>query len=71
MIGDIDVTGGQTLRAIHTALAERGIRFVIAEPIHQVRDQLARYGIIDLVGADAVFPTVRSALKAFESASPP
>jgi len=71
MVGDIDVTGGQALRAIHDALAERGVRFVIAEPIHQVRDQLARYGIIDLLGADAVFPTVRSALKAFQSSSAP
>ena len=40
-------------------------------PSTRSESQLARYGIIDLVGADAVFPTVRSALKAFESASPP
>ena len=65
---DIDYSGGETIRQLYGELRERGIRLVIAEPMHQVVDVLARYGLTDLLGADAVYPTVDDAVAAFDAA---
>jgi phosphoglycolate phosphatase-like HAD superfamily hydrolase len=58
-------SGGETIRQLHGELDERGIRLVIAEPIRSVRDVLDRYGLTDLLGADAIYDTVDEAVTAF------
>ncbi len=65
VMADIDYSGGQTLRQVHAALAEHHIRFVIAEALDDVQAQLDRYGIVDLLGDDALYPTVPDAVSAF------
>jgi len=70
-ISDIDVTGAQVLRQIHTELAERHVRFVISTVLHRVKVQLKRYGLIDLLGQDAIYETVKEAVQAFESGPHP
>lgn len=66
-IDDIDYTGGQTLIQLHGELAEHGVRLVLAEVQAGAKEELDRYGITELVGPDAIFPTMRGALHAFET----
>ncbi len=65
-IDDIDYTGGQTLIQLHGELTEHGVRLVFADAQSPVRAELGAFGVTDLVGADAIFPTVLAALDAFE-----
>lgn len=69
-VSDIDYSGGETIRQLHGQLAERGVKLVIAEPISEVRELLDRYGLVELLGPDALFDTVDDAVNAFELASP-
>lgn len=66
-IPDIDYSGGETIRQLHGEFDEHGIKLVIAEPIREVRDLLDRYGLTDLLGADAIYPTIDDAVHAFPS----
>jgi MFS superfamily sulfate permease-like transporter len=54
-IGDVDVTGGQALAALHQQLTARRIRLVFSEVSDPVRVEFDRYGITRLVGPDAYF----------------
>ncbi len=65
MLPDIDYSGGETIRQLHGELDERGIRLVIAEPMRPVRDVLDRYGLTELLGADAIYDTIDEAVNAF------
>jgi sulfate permease, SulP family len=62
---DIDYSGGETIRQLYGELHERGIRLVVAEPMEDVTRLLDRYGLTALLGADAIYPTVRDAVDAF------
>jgi SulP family sulfate permease len=70
-IDDIDYTGGQSLLQLHGELAEHGVRLVIAEPQAPVRDQLERFGVVDALGTEAVYPTVEAMLDAFDRRNDP
>ena len=67
-VADIDYTGAQVLRQLHSVLAERHIKLSFAVMMHGVQSQLVRYGLVDLVGADAVFDSVSDAVRAFHLA---
>jgi SulP family sulfate permease len=69
-ISDIDYTGAQTLKQIHGALDEHGVGLVFAETSSLVRAELERYGIVGLIGADAMYPTVGSSIRAYLAAHP-
>ena len=64
-IDDVDFTAGYTLRSIHDMLATKDIRlvFLLIEP--NVRAELDRYGITDLVGPDAYFDRGTDLIAAF------
>jgi SulP family sulfate permease len=62
----IDYTGAETVRQVHQVLSEQGVRLVVAEPMHDVRQQLDRYGLTDLLGADAIYPTIQDVVDAFQ-----
>ena len=64
---DVDYTGAQTLRQAHDLLAEHGVRLVMARVEPNVVAQLERYGLVELLGEDALFPTVRTVVAAFEA----
>jgi hypothetical protein len=49
-------------------LADRGIRLVIGGAAPQVQQMLERSGTIGRLGPDAVFPSLRAAVAAHESA---
>jgi SulP family sulfate permease len=61
-IPDIDYSGGETIRQLHGELDEHGVKLAIAEPLPHVRELLDRYGLTDLLGADAIYPTVDDAV---------
>ena len=62
---DIDYSGGETIRQLRGELDEHGIKLVIAEAMDSVTAVLDRYGLTDLIGADAIYPTVQDAVAAF------
>jgi len=69
-IPDVDYTGGETLKQVYDLLKEHDVRFVVAEAMGPVRRELARYGVTDLIGEDAMFPTLAEAHAAFHAAKP-
>lgn len=74
VIDDIDYSGGEALRQIHRALGDHHVRFVVAEPLPQVRALLDRYGLTELFGQDAIYPTLSAAVADFRAtaeATPP
>jgi SulP family sulfate permease len=68
-IGDVDYSAAETLREIHAELAGRGVRLVMAVVDPPVQRALDRYGITDLLGAEAFYPTPMALLEAYRSAS--
>ena len=70
-MSDIDFTGAQTIKQLQSELEEHGISLVIAGAMPEVRDELARYGVVDLIGADAFYPTVPAAVDAYDALPPP
>ena len=64
-IDDVDFTAGYTLRNVHQYLQSKGIKlvFLLVEP--DVRAELDRYGVTDLVGKDAYFESGSELLEAF------
>jgi sulfate permease, SulP family len=69
-IDDIDFTGAQTLRSVHGELAGHGVKLTIVELQAQVRAELDRYGLTDVIGPDAIFDTLAEAAAAFEGPPP-
>lgn len=67
-IDNIDFSAGAALLSVCSSLKGQGIRtvFVMVEP--QVRAELARYGITNLVGEDAFFESGHDLVEAFHRA---
>jgi high affinity sulfate transporter 1 len=63
-VPDIDPTAIEALERLVGALGGRGIQLVLARSSRGVEEQLARTGIVDLIGAEHVHPTVRAAVAA-------
>jgi high affinity sulfate transporter 1 len=63
----LDSTGADTIAVLADDLASRGIRLAIGGVLPQVRLMLERSGALERLGADAVFPTLRTAVEACES----
>lgn len=61
---DVDTTAADVLAETIESLKADGIEVGFAELKHLVRERLARYGILDLVGEDMLFPTIGSAVHA-------
>ncbi|WP_171235651.1 SulP family inorganic anion transporter [Ruegeria sp. HKCCA6837] len=68
-IDEIDFTAGYALRSMAGVLPESGIRlvFTLVEP--DVKAELDRYGVTDLIGEDAFFDTGNRLLDAFDKRS--
>jgi len=69
-IDDVDYSAGQSIREIHGQLREQGIRLVAAEVPEEVKNELARYGLVELIGEDAFFDTVSEVIEAYRSSPP-
>lgn len=66
-VSDIDYSGGETLKQVHSELEARDVRLLIAEASPEVREQLDRYGVTDRIGVDAYFETGGDAVDAFRA----
>ena len=66
-VDDIDFTGGKTLGELVGELGAQGIVLAIADVRNHVREELDRYGLTELIGADKVFDSVESARDAFRA----
>ncbi len=66
---DIDYTGAQVLLQLVSELDERHIRLVFAEVMDDVRTELDHYGILDKVGADALYASLPDLAEAFNQAT--
>lgn len=66
----VDSTGAEVLETLAGELASRGVKFGIANVRTETRDTLERTGALAEIGSDFVFPTLKSAIKAFRATRP-
>jgi len=63
----VDVTGVDTLGALAGELAERGIQLGLANVRRGVREMLDRAGVLERLGAEAIFASLDDAANAFRA----
>jgi sulfate permease, SulP family len=66
-LSHVDATGVETLTRLHHSLHEERTTLVFARLKSPMRQALRDAGILDLVGEDHVYPTVRAAVEAASS----
>lgn len=64
-ITDVDSTAAEMLEGLHADLAASGIRLGFAELKGPVKDRLRGYGLLSKMGADALSPTLGTAVKRY------
>ena len=67
----LDLTAADALRELHRRLTQRGIVFAMARVKQELRDQLARGGLLEAIGTDRIYPTMPVAVEAFEHRQSP
>lgn len=55
------------LAALHTELERQGVVFAMARVKQDLRNQLAKAGLIDTLGADHIFMTLPTAVAAYRN----
>lgn len=63
-IDSIDYTAVETLKVLYRQLSHDDIKLGFAHVTPNLLDQFEQYGVIDLVGAEHIFPTLNAAIKA-------
>ena len=66
-INTIDVTGAFIVADLARELRERGITLKLALLRTEVRTVLERAGVAEIVGSESFFPTLNSAVRAFDA----
>ncbi|MGH8580183.1 MAG: STAS domain-containing protein [Gammaproteobacteria bacterium] len=69
-VNTVDSTGAEVLEALALELTARGVKFGIANFRTETRAMLERTGALAQIGADCVFPTLKSAIKVFHATRP-
>jgi SulP family sulfate permease len=64
---EIDVTAADALESLRAELAEDGVVFALARLKQELRDELTGTGLLDRIGEDRVFPTLPTAVAAYEA----
>jgi MFS superfamily sulfate permease-like transporter len=64
----IDATGLEALLDLAIDLGRSGITLVVARLRTQMQEQLVAGGVVDILGPECFYPTIRAAVAAFESA---
>lgn len=64
---EVDSTGLDALTQIHDDLAARGIRLAMARVKNDLRIRMARYGVVDVIGEENMYPTLPTAVEAYTS----
>jgi MFS superfamily sulfate permease-like transporter len=68
-IGDVDYSAGETIIGLHAQMQEHGTRLVFADVDDDVKAELDRFGISELVGPDAYFDSVGETTEAFSAST--
>ncbi|MDV9186741.1 sulfate permease [Streptomyces sp. SR27] len=63
---EVDITGLDSVDELRRELSARGIVFAMARVKQDLRDDLDAYGLADSVGADLIFPTLPTAVAAYQ-----
>jgi MFS superfamily sulfate permease-like transporter len=63
---EVDLTAVDALEEVRRVLADRGIVFALARVKYDLREILAPAGFIDRVGEDRIFPTLPTAVSAYQ-----
>nr|WP_280236103.1 sulfate permease [Nocardia cyriacigeorgica] len=67
---DVDLTAMDAVEQIRRELSARGIRFAMARVKQDLRDDLDAAGLTDRIGADQLYPTLPTAVAAYEAQLP-
>lgn len=70
-ITDLDLTAAQRLANLCQELADEGIEVKIADAPRPFREELAKVGLVDQLGQQQFYVSVKTAVDAFERAGPP
>ena len=70
MIYEMDTTATDDLRELHAGLAREGIEVYLARVHAPVASFMRRDGVVDFIGEENVFRTVRDAVQAFRDRHP-
>lgn len=70
-ITDVDTTACDMLEDLVPALEERGTRLVFAELKDPVWAKMDAYGLRRVIGDDRIYPTIKSALRAYRAQRQP
>ena len=66
-VTSIDITAADALVDLENALKAAGVKLAFAEIKGPVKDKFRRFGLMDLIGEDFVFPTVGAAVDAYHA----
>jgi len=66
-IAAIDCSAGSTLGELHQDLAAKGVSLVLAHVNDELRRQLDRHGLTEIIGTDRLFETIRECLAAYHA----
>ena len=70
-IVELDITSADALRRLITELRERDVTFAMARVKQDLLAQLTRVGLLEIVDAARIYPTLPVALEAFEQRGGP
>ena len=70
-VDGVDYTAAQTLRSLLVALQQQGVRPVLANLGNDVRLQMKRYGLVTLLGSDAIYDSLHGVSRAYEASATP
>jgi len=63
----IDCSAGSTLKELRQDLVAKGISFVLAHVNADLRKQLDRHGLTEIIGANRLFDTLRECLASYHA----
>jgi MFS superfamily sulfate permease-like transporter len=70
-LSDIDLSGADAIRQLHSELAGKGVTFVLTDLEEGVRTQVTDYGLDAVIGQDHIFATIEQAVAAYQATHPP
>lgn len=68
-VSEVDITGLDALSELHDFCHERGIHLGLVRAKSELLDELRRHGLLDRIGADAVYQTMPTAVTAYREAT--
>ncbi|GAA5148416.1 SulP family inorganic anion transporter [Pseudonocardia eucalypti] len=68
---ELDITAADALRNLNDELRGRGIVLALARVKQDLRTDLGRTGLLETIGPDRIFPTLPTAVAAFQAEYPP